>query len=288
MTTSLWYGSLLWTNSVTPSGLACCVIPSEYCLRGDTLHDGLVLDYSTRFEINEKALEKLTSTQVRFPSDIEDTIERIRALHMLCQMLFGKCSLPAQGLRGLVNRCRDNKRLLKVQHHLDNEFIPKFMCSIDHRLYQWLCQCSRASTVDETSITLFTFASLFEDIMMHRFYYILPLSVKKVKSGGEDKKGGDTKGKENTREPKRQRKAELIRNDNIPREWKVRQGESWDNVFRNKTLSGPNLSCGSKFCLKFWVKGFCFSDCRQKASHEALSDEDKEKGEGYIKELRGE
>ena len=158
------------------------------------------------------------------------------------------------------------------------------MCAIDHRLYQWLGQCGRAMSVDETSLTLLSFTSLFEDIMMHRFYDILPLSVKKLQRS----RGADNKGVENNRDSKRQRKAEVLRNDNIPSEWKIQQGESWDNVFRNKTLSGPDLECGSKFCLKFWVKGICFSDCKQKASHEALSDEDKQKGDSYIKELRGE
>ena len=83
MTTSLWHGSMLWVNTVTPSGLACCVISNEDIMRNDSLHEGLVLDYATKFEVSEKSLEKLTKTQVRFPSDIEEAIERFRALHAL-------------------------------------------------------------------------------------------------------------------------------------------------------------------------------------------------------------
>ena len=173
--------------------------------------------------------------------------------------------------------------MLKSQHHQDNEFIPKLMCAVDHRLYQWLSECSRVSTVDETSIMLLTFSSLFEDIMMHRFHYILPLAVKKINVQKEEQKGSN-----DTRENKRQRKSELLRNNNVPGEWKLRQGESWDTVFKNKTMAGPDLACGSKFCLKFWVKGICFGDCRQKASHDAMSNEDKETADRYVKELRGE
>ena len=283
MTTSLWHGSMLWQNSVTPSGLACCVITSDDYMKSDNLQEGLVLDYATKFEMTEKSLEKLTKTQVRFPSDIEDTIERIRALQVLCQLFFGRCSLPAQGLKGMVNKCKDNKRLLRTQHHLDGEFIPKLMCAIDHRLYQWLNQCSRVSSVEDTSIMLLTFSSLFDDIMMHRFYYILPLSVKKIKGKNEEKKDYEA-----TREKKKPRKVEYIKNHNVPSEWKLRQGESWDTVFKDKTLSGPELSCGAKFCLKYWVKGLCFSDCRQKCTHSPLNGEDKAKADAYIKELRGE
>ena len=138
MTTSLWNGILLWMNSVTPSGLACSVITTEDFMSSDTLYQGLVLDYSTKFEISESALSKLTKTQVKFPTDVEATIERFRALKVLCKMMFGRISLPAQGLQGLVVKCQDNKRLLKTHHSMDDEFIPKLMCAIDHRLYQWL------------------------------------------------------------------------------------------------------------------------------------------------------
>ena len=64
MATNLLYGSFLWVNLVTLSGLACSVITTEDFLRNDTLYDGLVLDYSTKFEMSAASLEKLTKTQV--------------------------------------------------------------------------------------------------------------------------------------------------------------------------------------------------------------------------------
>ena len=284
MTTSLWNGSLLWVNSVTPSGLACSVITTEDIMTSDTLYQSLVLDYSTRFEINESTLEKLTKTQVRFPKNIDETIERFRALQVLCKLLFGRVSLPAQGLHGLVVKCQDNKRLLRTHHSMEEEFIPKLMCSVDHRLYQWLRQCSLCSTVQATTVTLLDFAGLFEDIMMHRFHYILPLSVKKLK----EKPPITTREDSSSRVAKKPRQSEYARNPSVPQEWKLRQGEKWDTVFRSKTLQGLDLTCGSKFCLKYWVKGLCYTDCRQHNSHVTLSEEDKKRGDDYIKELRGE
>ena len=163
-------------------------------------------------------------------------------------MMFGRISLPAQGLQGLVVKCQDNKRLLKTHHSMDDEFIPKLMCAIDHRLYQWLRQCSLCDSVEHTTIKLLDFSEVFEDIMMHRFPYILPLSVKKMKA--PIKPTGDDS-TENNRAVKKPRQPELVRNSNIPQEWRIRQGEKWDTVFRNKTLQGPDLECGSKFCLKY-------------------------------------
>ena len=40
--------------------------------------------------------------------------------------------------------------------------------------------------------------------------------------------------------------------------------------------------------LKWHAKGFCWSDCKFKASHQNLSNEDEKKTDEYIKELHGE
>ena len=79
----------------------------------------------------------------------------------------------------------------------------------------------------------------------------------------------------------------MVKNDNIPQEWRLKDGEKWETVFRNKTHEGPTLSTGSKFCLKYWVKGVCYDDCKHKASHAELNEQDRETGDNYVKELRG-
>ena len=57
-------------------------------MQNDTLCNGLVLDYLTKFKMNASSLEKLTKTQVRFSDNIEGTIERIRALLVLCRLIL--------------------------------------------------------------------------------------------------------------------------------------------------------------------------------------------------------
>ena len=282
LTTNLLHGSFLWVNAVTPSGLASSVITSEDCFRSDALYEGMVLDYSTKFEMSHKSLEKLTRSKIRFPTDLEGTLERIRALTALCQLFFGRRSFPAQGLKQLTTKCLDNKRMLKANCCLDKQFIAQFLCSIDNRLYQWLQECSMAVSVEDTNLRLIEYSTLFDDIAMNRFQYRLPPSVKEVSEGTNS-----LTDKIAEREKKRQRTVEHIRNEAVPGEWKLKQGERWDSTFRNKTMAGPELSCGSKFCLKFWVKGVCYKDCKQIASHAALSEEDKALGDAYIKELRG-
>ena len=68
-------------------------------------------------------------------------------------------------------------------------------------------------------------------------------------------------------------------------EWKLREGEKWDK-FTNKTKDGPNLSIGCKACLKFHVKGVCYSDCSHRRSHTILNDDDKRLVSRFVKDLR--
>ena len=134
--TALIHGSLLWASPMQPSGLACSVLTSEDITRQDTLYEGIVLDISIKFEMSSASLEKMTKTQVKLPVDIDGVIDRIRALQVLTEFLFGPRIFGAQGLRGLSNKCLDNKKTLKVKAAQDSKFIAKFLCCIDDRLYQ--------------------------------------------------------------------------------------------------------------------------------------------------------
>ena len=47
------------------------------------------------------------------------------------------------------------------------------------------------------------------------------------------------------------------------------------------------MSKGCRVCLKYWVKGICYNDCKHRGSHSTLSDEEKQQTEAYIQELQG-
>jgi hypothetical protein len=284
MTTSLLHGSFLWTNALTPAGLSCSTITSEDLLRTDTLHEGMVLDYSTKFEMSSTSLDKLTKSQVLFPVDIEGTIERIRALSTLATFFFSERSYPSQGLRGLVHKCTDNKTVLRTQAYLDPEFIARFLCAIDDRLYQWLRQCCSAKLVEDTTLSLMNYSALFEDILLSRFSYRLPPNIRKLYKTPARRPFDPSEPDRN----KRQRLFEQIRNNSMRQEWKLRQNENWDTIFRAKSHEGPVLSFGAKPCLKYHVKGMCYTDCTLTASHRELNQEDGQKTEAFIRKLRGE
>ena len=164
---------------------------------------------------------------------------------------------------------------------MDSQFIAKLIYSVDDRIYQWLRQCSTADAVTDTALELTDFNSIFKDILLSRFDVFLPPNITKVKKA-------NTQSDENT--PKKPKAAApvMVRNPNQIEEWKVRNNENWDTIFRSKSRGGPTLSIGGKPCLKYHAKGFCFEDCTFLSTHKKLNEADAKATADYIKELRGE
>ena len=283
MSTTLLYGSFLWRNALSPAGLAASVLTSEGIIRSDTLQEGMVLDFATKFDMSAISLSKLTKTQVLFPKDVEELTHRIRGLHILASFFFKKTGFMSQGIKQMVNFCLDNRSLLKTKIYLDNEFIAKFMCAIDERVYLWLKQCSIVKSVVDTDLTLMNYSSIIQDIKLNRFVYILPPTIASLLAP-----------KQNEYKAKQKQTSvvsssvELKRNQNQVEEWKLRRGESWSNIFRNKAIEGPMLSTKCHPCLKYHVRGACYVDCKNRESHVVLKENDKKKMNDFIKSLRGE
>ena len=128
------------------------VISSRDIFGNETLYQAMVLDLSTKHEISKQAVHKLTKTKILFPQDIEGMMERVNALFILCKLFFGDQSLLVQNLQVFSLQCQKKKLLLKTAKHLDDQFIAKFLYSIDDRVNKWLNECQRAKIVSDTSL----------------------------------------------------------------------------------------------------------------------------------------
>ena len=170
--------------------------------------------------------------------------------------------------------------ILQKHIHLDSKFIAKLICAVDERIYLWLKQCGSHSAVTNTDHLLVEFSSLTSDVQLSRFNYVLPPSVSKVsKTESEFNSPSDTRNMK--------KKVVEARNLEIEDEWKIRPTETWDTVFKNKVKEAPFLSISCKPCLKYQVKGICYTDCINQASHCKLHGKDKAKVSKSIKGLRG-
>ena len=69
-------------------GMVSSVLVTESYLREDVLSEVLVLDVSTRSEISEEYITKLTETTIKFSNICEDMIERFKGIKVFA-IFFG-------------------------------------------------------------------------------------------------------------------------------------------------------------------------------------------------------
>ena len=284
----LLQGCFLWTNPLTPSGLAGSVIASKDVIFNNSIHEGILLDFSTKHEISKASLSKLTKTQVMYPGTIELVIERIEALVALTELFFSDRSILTDGLSVLLRMSKMNKTLLRTKLYLDKMFIAKFLFSIDDRINKWLGECAKAKDITETSLELIDFSTIVSDLKLNRYFCDLPSNIKMIVKDEIEEQGP------NPREAKKRKTNsdssgssvnKVVTNQDQVQDWKFKDGETWQ-MWRNKTVNGPTLSNNTKPCLKFHVRGSCFDDCTNKASHKRLKGDDFKKTEEFIKNIR--
>ena len=287
MANHLFVGSFRWSNMIKPSGLASSVLTSESYMREDILSEALVIDVSTRFEISSEFISKLTETMIVFPENPEDMIERFKAIKVLASYFFREDTVITQAYIFLLNWCQDNRQILEARCAMDKNLITKIMVSTDERMHLFLKSCVKADYPNKACIQYMNFSSITFAIEINSFNYVLQPSIKKLKripvndEGGsylKKPKGNGNDGNGGTR----------VVNNNMLEEWKLRAGESYETVFKDKVKKGPILSMGCRGCHKFHNKGWCYPDCNNIASHTILTGEDASKFGGYCKQCRGE
>ena len=84
----------------------------------------------------------------------------------------------------------------------------------------------------------------------------------------------------------KQENVNMVRNEQINEEWKIKENENWNQTFRHKSKEAPMLSMNCRACLKYHVKVFCFQDCNFKDSQTDLSGDDFKRTDSYIKSLQ--
>ena len=277
---ALFYGAFKWTNLATPSGFAASVLETETYLRNDVLRTAMVLEASTKFSISDEYVDKLTKTSIQFPTTAEETIERFKAMRALASFFFPIESYITQFYIQITNWCMKNRGTIDLRVAMDTKFIAKFLVATDSRVNMFLGECMKAETPMEVSTKYMKTSDICDRIEMGEFSYDLPSSVKTV-----DPDLGDL-----GRKRKAEQLSDPIRvvNTNQVKKWKLKEGEQYAEVFRDKGVQGPKLSMGCRGCHKFHNKGFCYKDCTNAASHVVLTGDDFTRFDARIKALRGE
>ena len=150
-----------------------------------------------------------------------------------------------------------------------------------------MTECGQVETVEQTSLELVDFMMIISDIKLNRFLYDLPDSIRMIAKDDETENTDRSESRKKRKQSSDKALPKIVMNNNMEQTWRLKDTESWQ-TWGHKTGNGPILSVNAKPCLKYHVRGSCFEDCTNKASHCTLTGEDFKNTDNFIKQIRSE
>ena len=139
-------------------------------------------------------------------------------------------------------------------------FIAEFLCAVDTRINDWLDEYNRSPyELQSVDSNIIQFYDIITDLKRRRFYFSpLPPQIFSIKhDSGADADQSDDLDNRSKKKPKLD--SGTIDNPHRQPEWKLKDGENYAAVFGR-----PEDVCHRPegVCLRFHVKGYCFSHCK--------------------------
>jgi hypothetical protein len=238
----------------------------------------------------KKSLEEIKASlkqSVHLPKDFDSLGSQLVLFATASAIFFGKESICTVKLDQLVILAGRNKKALCDQIALDEWFTAKLLLlfALDKRVQRWLRSCKNA-TVSQAHVTdyVLDFENLLEQVFNRNFHMVLPMSFKKIEVESKSDTsnlskrtpaGGNISNNPDPNPKKGKLKSEdgngnLVSNSAQDKDFKVRAGETWKDTFSKQLLlDRPFWDEASKvkICARWMIKGDCYDNCAQKASH---------------------
>ena len=222
---------------------------------------------------------------VHLPKDFDGLRSQLVLFATASAIFFGKESVCTDKLDQLVLLVGQNKKALCDQITLDEFFPSKFLFAVDRRVQRWLWTCQNA-ILSQTHVNdnVLDFENLLEQVRNGSFHIVLPVSFRKIEvapkseitSAIKTTPGGNIASDLNPNQSKRGKRKSEDRNGNLvsnsaqDEDFKVKTGETWKDTFSKQLpFDRPFWDEVSKvkFCARWMIKGDCYDNCAQKASH---------------------
>jgi len=295
-------GNYLYSDSVTPNNFSFFSFNEQSAGTSNNerqLIIHLTQSHSQGQTISTKDLRKLTKQFLLVPHNFESFQTQLKIFSAANECLFGERAATTIGLNWLLNQVNGNlKQVLKQQMSSDPTFAAQLAYAVDIRIQEFLKDCKQASDRSEVDERVVNFRDMVNDIRFQRFSMSLPPSF--VFTSKDESQDIDTNGRggDGGRDRKRPRGAgggdedNRIHNTNQVDEFKMRPNEDWRKDFCGRCIDDRvRWDKNSLMCPRWFTNGYCFDNCKNKASHVPASqvpaDKKREYSE-YLKKVRGE
>ena len=216
---------------------------------------------------------------VEVPMTYQDLIDRLKIFGAACSIFFGKGSVIVSRLYELRKEFKNEKTILKAKIVEDKLLPAKILFNVDSKNQRWLRSCMEANDRSEVNDNIIDFRSLVELVLNGQFVQTLP-PVFTMTARKDDEKGGDPPYKKAKKENDSE-KERVIKNETQIEGFKMKSGKKWDHFCGACADSTPDWGT-KKMCHRWHIRGYCFSDCRNKASHAEKGEISKEKETEFL------
>jgi hypothetical protein len=299
---SLYVGDILWNNRTTPSNLSPFTVfeldplsthQSTRCLQ---LH---LLSKNTE----GKSLEEIKTSQiqeVKVPTTFEELHQSLLFYAGITSILFGPRSALVAGTKSFALMISSEKIIFKGRIAADRELPAKIIYALEIRIQRWLGECLKFDDRSMVNDRLVRFDEVFEMVMNSTTNVILPPNFVKPTSTASptssnvmspDGDGKRKRGKEKRKAADVERERITKNIEPIP-EFSLKAGENWKEHFAGKCSNDcPKWDDKIFMCARWYIRGECFIDCTNKASHvcaSAVPQAKKDAFRAYITKVRRE
>ena len=284
LATSLYEGKVNWTNDETPHNIISPFTvwksrPNDTSMQDRALF--LAMQLAQGKDMSEDEIKKMLKQSIQVPETHHELVQQSEIFHASLQIVTGMDScIQSRWKRFFLEKIRKMGNRIDAEAIRDKEFCAGILFAAGLKVFHFFRDC-RQPDMAGVAGEVINFDSIIDRIRNQEFTPRLP-AIFKVKpelkrkaqdevEGDEDAKvgggGGGNRGK------RQKTKATVERNEDPVDGWVLKDLKKWP------LYSGPENSKGRPLwdekipiCHKFHLKGVCYSDCPNKASHVGKND----------------
>jgi hypothetical protein len=211
------------------------------------------------------------------PSSFDDLTAQLAFFAGVVEITFGKDSSGTKGLKRLLTQLNANKSTIKAMMTSNPNLAAQVLYFIDTRVQRWMRSLENAVDRYDVDDSLVDFNGVVNDVLDSRLLLTLPpCFVSPPNETDPSTQGGGTGGGGRGKKRKAQGGNEVTPEDDrrIPNkdqhpELAMKETDNWDTLCRDASErpKWDDNNPRSLTCLRWHVKGYCFDECRQRASH---------------------
>lgn len=282
LTQALYAGKFLWADKSTPSNFSPFSIFEVEPLRAADQQNRHLILHLVETQGKGKTLDEIKASskqEVKAPTTYLEMYHQLTFFAGACSIFFGATSIPAQAISALVALAEKNRHTLKARES-NKTFMSQFLFAVDTRFQLWLDECMTLTHRPLVDDSMLNFNSIVEAVRFGTFHVSLPVTFVSPSEKKEDPMTNKPTGKQpekqadedETHSKKRQRtnnrKGKPVQNESQPDSCKLLPTETWQTHFANKGFTDRVDWDGScKMCPRWFIRGYCYKDCINQASH---------------------